>query len=218
MGFHPIDLAAWNRREHFHHYLHQVPCFYSMTVDLDVTQLKKRGGPFYPAMLHSLATVVNRRQEFRMALDENGSPGSFDQLSPSYTVFHPKTETFSCLWTEYTPDYALFLRRYEEDMRLYGEVEAFEAKPNTPAASFNVSMIPWQSFSSFHLELPRGEDYLPPVHRPAGKLSIPNNTRPAFSRAGRFSVLPCATVSTPAALWRSSRLWFLVREPWNRLW
>ena len=22
----------------------------------------------------------------------------------SYTVFHPKTETFSCLWTEYTPD------------------------------------------------------------------------------------------------------------------
>ena len=177
MGFHPIDLAAWNRREHFHHYLNQVPCFYSMTVDLDVTQLKKRGGPFYPAMLHSLATVVNRRQEFRMALDENGSPGSFDQLSPSYTVFHPKTETFSCLWTEYTPDYALFLRRYEEDMRLYGEVEAFEAKPNTPAASFNVSMIPWQS--SFHLELPRGEDYLLPIftlgrYRPVeGKLLLP---------------------------------------------
>ena len=179
MGFHLIDLAAWNRREHFHHYLNQVPCFYSMTVDLDVTQLKKRGGPFYPAMLHSLATVVNRRQEFRMALDENGSPGSFDQLSPSYTVFHPKTETFSCLWTEYTPDYALFLRRYEEDMRLYGEVEAFEAKPNTPAASFNVSMIPWQSFSSFHLELPRGEDYLLPIftlgrYRPVeGKLLLP---------------------------------------------
>ena len=176
MGFHLIDLAAWNRREHFHHYLNQVPCFYSMTVDLDVTQLKKRGGPFYPAMLHSLATVVNRRQEFRMALDENGSPGSFDQLSPSYTVFHPKTETFSCLWTEYTPDYALFLRRYEEDMRLYGEVEA---KPNTPAASFNVSMIPWQSFSSFHLELPRGEDYLLPIftlgrYRPVeGKLLLP---------------------------------------------
>ena len=114
-----------------------------------------------------------------MALDENGSPGSFDQLSPSYTVFHPKTETFSCLWTEYTPDYALFLRRYEEDMRLYGEVEAFEAKPNTPAASFNVSMIPWQSFSSFHLELPRGEDYLLPIftlgrYRPVeGKLLLP---------------------------------------------
>ena len=164
MGFHPIDLAAWNPPGALSPPL-PPPGALFLQHDRGPGRhpAEKEGeGPFTPAMLHSLATVVNRRQEFRMALDENGSPGSFDQLSPSYTVFHPKTETFSCLWTEYTPDYALFLRRYEEDMRLYGEVEAFEAKPNTPAASFNVSMIPWQSFSSFHLELPRGEDYLLP--------------------------------------------------------
>ena len=29
----------------------QVPCFYSMTVDLDVTELKRRGGRLYPAVL-----------------------------------------------------------------------------------------------------------------------------------------------------------------------
>lgn len=44
MIFHEMDLQTWNRREHFAHYTSQVPCFYSMCVDVDVTQLKKRGG------------------------------------------------------------------------------------------------------------------------------------------------------------------------------
>lgn len=179
MAFHRMDLSAWSRREHFHHYLTQVPCFYSMTVEVDVTNLKRGKGEFYPALLHSLAAVVNRHREFRMALDEQGGLGWYDQLSPSYTLFHPQTETFSCLWTEYTPDYALFLHRYKEDLRLYGEVEAFEAKPHTPAATFNVSMIPWQTFTGFHLELPRGETYLLPIftlgryHSVEGRLKMP---------------------------------------------
>ena len=134
-----------------------------MTVDLDVTELKRRGGRFYPAVLYSLAVIVNRHREFRMAFNEEGVLGWYDQLSPSYTVFHPDTESFSCLWTEYIPDLSAFLQRYEEDLRLYGSVESFEAKPHTPPNVFNVSMIPWQVFTSFHLELPRGGEYLLPI-------------------------------------------------------
>lgn len=143
MAFHPIDRDIWDRAERFENYFSQVPCFYSMTVDLDVTELKRRGGRFYPAVLYSLAVIVNRHREFRMAFNEEGVLGWYDQLSPSYTVFHPDTESFSCLWTEYTPDLSAFLQRYEEDLRLYGSVESFEAKPHTPPNVFNVSMIPW---------------------------------------------------------------------------
>ena len=107
----------------------------------DVTELKLHGGRFYPSMIHALAVVVNRHPEFRMALNEKGELGWFDQLSPSYTVFHPETETFSCLWTEYTPDREEFIRRYEEDLRLYGEVPAVDAQPPRPPA-FNVSPSP----------------------------------------------------------------------------
>lgn len=145
MAFHPIDRDIWDRAERFEHYFSQVPCFYSMTVDLDVTELKRRGGRFYPAVLYSLAVIVNRHREFRMAFNEEGVLGWYDQLSPSYTVFHPDTESFSCLWTEYTPDLSAFLQRYEEDLRLYGSVESFEAKPHTPPNVFNVSMIPWSA-------------------------------------------------------------------------
>ena len=35
MAFHPIDRDTWDRAERFEHYFSQVPCFYSMTVDLD---------------------------------------------------------------------------------------------------------------------------------------------------------------------------------------
>ena len=94
MAFHPIDRDAWDRAERFEHYFSQVPCFYSMTVDLDVTDLKRRGGRFYPAVLYSLAVIVNRHREFRMAFNEEGVLGWYDQLSPSYTVFHPDTESF----------------------------------------------------------------------------------------------------------------------------
>lgn len=179
MEFHPIDRDTWDRAERFEHYFSQVPCFYSMTVDLDVTELKRRGGRFYPAVLYSLAVIVNRHREFRMAFNEEGVLGWYDQLSPSYTVFHPDTESFSCLWTEYTPDPSAFLQRYEEDLRLYGSVESFEAKPHTPPNVFNVSMIPWQVFTSFHLELPRGGEYLLPIftlgrYRPVqGRLLMP---------------------------------------------
>ena len=75
MAFHPIDRDTWDRAEPFEHYFSQVPCFYSMTVDLDVTELKRRGGRFYPAVLYSLAVIVNRHREFRMAFNEEGVLG-----------------------------------------------------------------------------------------------------------------------------------------------
>lgn len=207
MAFHPIDRDAWDRAERFEHYFSQVPCFYSMTVDLDVTDLKRRGGRFYPAVLYSLAVIVNRHREFRMAFNEEGVLGWYDQLSPSYTVFHPDTESFSCLWTEYTPDPSAFLQRYEEDLRLYGSVESFEAKPHTPPNVFNVSMIPWQVFTSFHLELPPGRGIPAPHLYPGPLPSCAGAPADALGPAGpsrrvrRLSRLPlCRRASAASQL------------------
>ena len=37
MGFQKIDYAAWPRRPYFEHYHRDVPCWYSMTVDVDIS-------------------------------------------------------------------------------------------------------------------------------------------------------------------------------------
>lgn len=163
MKFEYVDLDHWARQEHYHHYLSQVPCTYSMTTKLDITPIVQTGQKLYPAMLYCLAKTVNMHPEFRMDLDADGRLGYYDCLHPCYTIFHKDTETFSNLWTEYTDDYAAFCERYRQDMEHWGSVKSMQAKPDTPANTFPVSMIPWESFDGFNLNLQNGYRYLLPI-------------------------------------------------------
>ena len=178
MGWTKIDRANWKRGAYFRHYHDEAPCFYSMTVSLDVTRLREAGLKLYPAMLYALSAAVNSHAEFRTAMVD-GEVGVNDALWPCYTVFHPQTETFSNLWTPYRADYAGFLADYEEDLRLYGKLEGFMPKPEAPEGLFTVSMLPWATFESFHLDLPRGNDYLLPIftmgrmHTRDGRVLLP---------------------------------------------
>lgn len=178
MGWTKIDRSQWKREAYFRHYYEDVPCFYSMTVHLDITRLHAAKLRLQPAMLYLLARVINRHEEFRIALVD-AQPGVYDVLFPSYTVFHPQTETFSNLWTEYRADFADFLARYDEDVLLYGNSEGFMPKPNAPENLFTVSTLPWARFESFHLHLPRGNDYLLPIFtigrffKQEGKILLP---------------------------------------------
>ncbi len=98
-----------------------------------------------------------------MALDEDGAPGFYDLVHPCYTIFHKDTETFSNLWTAYTSDYAEFCAAWEKDMADYGSRPGILSRPDTPANTFPVSMIPWATFEGFNLNLQKGYDYLPPI-------------------------------------------------------
>ena len=105
--FQLIDRSTWKREEYFNHYFSDVPCTYSMTVRLDITELREKRVSLYPTMLYLIACVVNRHEEFRTALDENGEVGVCEYLSPCNTVFHKESETFSNLWTTYSPNYTI---------------------------------------------------------------------------------------------------------------
>ena len=153
MVFEKIDRSSWKRNEYFEHYFTNVPCTYSMTVKLDITQIKKKRMKLYPAMLYYLATIVNQAGEL----------GIYDEMIPSYTIFHEDTETFSDLWTEYMPNIEDFSRAYENDMQKYGNKHDMIAKPNAPENVFTVSMIPWSTFEGFNLNLQKGYDYLIPI-------------------------------------------------------
>ena len=49
MAFKLIDIDKWHRKEFYLHYIDNVVCSYSATVDLDITPL--RGQRLYAAML-----------------------------------------------------------------------------------------------------------------------------------------------------------------------
>lgn len=163
MGFTPIDLETWDRREYFAHYLTDAPCTFSMTVKLDITRLRASGRKLYPAVLFALAEVVNRHAELRMRFDEAGRLGVFDRLYPCYTVFHEDTETFSNLWTEWDGDYSHFCAAYERDLAAYGVVHRYMAKPGCPPNTFPASMVPWERFDALSLNVQNGFRYLAPI-------------------------------------------------------
>lgn len=160
MGFHLIDMDSWPRKEYYQHYMNQVVCTYSMSVEIDVTPLM--GMKLYPAMLWLLTDAVNQYEEFRTHLSAEGV-GIFDQMCPSYTIFNKETKKFSVIWTEFHKDYDVFLRHYEEDCRLYGECTSMFPKAYKPDHAFDVSMLPWQSFSAFNLNIYGEGKWLLPI-------------------------------------------------------
>ena len=99
-----------------------------------------------------------------MDIDAEGAVGYHDRMDPSYTIFHKESETFSSLWTAYTPDLAAFCGAWEADMAQFGTVPGPVARAPEPGQGiFNVSAVPWTSFTGFNLNLQKGYDYLPPI-------------------------------------------------------
>ena len=102
MKFHYIEINQWERKEYFEHYLKDARCSYSITVNIEVTNLLNRNDlQFYPGMLYLIATLVNRHREFRTCFDQKGKLGFWKEMSPGDTIFHANNNTFSCIWTEY---------------------------------------------------------------------------------------------------------------------
>lgn len=194
-GFRLIDMENWPRREHFRQYLTNTPCTWSMTVQLDVTRLVRSGAEIYPALLYALARGVNRHAEFRMSLDTEGRPGVWDLLHTSYTVFHRDTETFSCLWTPYHEDPAVYYSAYRCDLERWGAVEGFEPQPDVPPNIYYASMLPWESFEGFNLNLQKGWGFLLPTFTLG---NIRSATGASRCRWPYRSTTPCATDSMHA--------------------
>lgn len=167
MGFKCIDVSTWKRKETFDHYLNHTPCMYSMTLHLDATalikEIRNKKIKLYPAMIYLLSLIVNKHEEFRTAIDLNGRLGIFDFLHPSYTVFQKEEEAFTCIWSEWTPSFLEFYQRYLADIQNYGDIKSFIAKSNMPANVFNISSIPWVSFTGFNLNLPKVTHHLLPI-------------------------------------------------------
>ena len=67
------------------------------------------------------------------------------------------------MWTEYPDDIDEFCVRYDQDMSEYGKNMQFDAKPAPPENAIPVSMIPWEKFSSFTLNIEEQEKVLLPI-------------------------------------------------------
>lgn len=151
MKFNKIDLEKYERKEHYLHYINNVPCFYSMTTNIDITNLKKyikeKKYKFYPTIIYTITRIANNHKEFRMSLDNNNNLGYFTDVNPSYTIFHNDDNTFSNIWTEYNSNFIEFYKNFEEDMKKFGNIKGFITKKCENNNLINISAIPWKRAS-----------------------------------------------------------------------
>ena len=151
--FHPIDTQNWPRREIFYYFSQMEPTGYSLTVDLDITELlhttKKHNLKFFPVYLWLITRNLNRQIEFKCAV-KDGMLGYFDTLTPLYATWHEDTHTFSFLWTEYNDDFSAFYNAYLHNQQTYGDHHGVLARPDLPPENaYTVSCVPWISFRHF---------------------------------------------------------------------
>lgn len=160
MAFNLINMETWERREFYEHFINEVVCTYSAVVNIDITRLK--GQKLYPAMIWLLTKTVNDMPEFRTVLTPDG-PGIYDDMHPMYTVFNKEKKTFSGIWSYFSEDYEEFLKSYEADAEEYSKSTRYAPKDDTPANSFNISMVPWLEFTGFNINVFDDGKFLLPI-------------------------------------------------------
>ena len=120
MTFTKIDIDTWDRKEYFLHYYHNVRCTYSVTANIDITEIyrsvKENNLRLYPTLIWWIANTVNHFEFLRFNHDADGNVGFYDVVNPSFTFMPPDSEKFHVLWCRYEADFHDFYDRCLEIM------------------------------------------------------------------------------------------------------
>jgi len=181
MNYTVIDLNEWSRGDLFRFYIDKMRIVMSLTVDIDVANLKlyskKTGIPFYPLMLWVVSKVINDHDEFKYSWDNEGNLIRWDYVSPSHTDFHSDDENFTKMVTEYTEDLNEFYGRVTADRERHKKDRA--VLDHQPLNFFDVSCMPWVRYKHFDVHVFDEGKFLAPVvtwgkyEQAEGKLLMP---------------------------------------------
>lgn len=92
-----------------------------------------------------------------------GRAAVWSVLHPSFTVLHAESESFSAAWTRYDSDCATFHDRAALIADSHAKQQKPFADPTLPPNAFDVSSIPWISFTAFTLSIRDAWRHLAPI-------------------------------------------------------
>jgi chloramphenicol O-acetyltransferase type A len=122
---HPIDLANWNRREHFEFFSRFEEPFFGLVANVDCTpalaEAKRLGVPFFLYYLYHAVQAVNKVENLRYRI-EDGQVYRYDCIHASATIGRPD-HTFSFSFIEQHDELGDFVRGAQ------AEIAAVQARP-----------------------------------------------------------------------------------------
>lgn len=155
MTLKPINIASYNRFEHFKYYLnHEMEL--QTTVNIDITKvvkiIKKRKLRTLPVIVWIISMAVNQLSAFKTTVNEDGLLCEYDVIHPGYLVLNKETKSFSCIFTPFTCDFQSFYNSCLTDMQLCETNKLFPLA-DEPKNIFSITTMPFLQFESFYVKL-----------------------------------------------------------------
>jgi len=164
--FTKIDLDKWDRKEYFKHYYNNARCTYSVTANIDITEIytavTAKRLKLYPTLIWWITHTVNKFEFMRFNHDRDGNVGYYDVLNPSFTYMPPESEKFHVLWCEYSRDFRTFYDKCSSIMKSCDTGRMFPMD-DMPPDCFDISSVPWIEFTAFNLNLYTSGTWLAPI-------------------------------------------------------
>lgn len=144
-----INIAEWDRKEHYLFFSQFEEPFFGVTVQVDVTwayqQAKAKGLSFFLYYLYRAMKAANEIENFRYRIVE-GEVYLFDRVDASPTINRPNG-TFGFAYMDYETDETLFYTKAKAEIK-----RTQESTSLMPAVSgenlLHCSAIPWIDFTS----------------------------------------------------------------------
>lgn len=144
-----IDLATWNRKEHFAFFSSFEEPFFGLTTQLDCEnayhKAKSLGIPFSTYYLHKTLIAVNENKAFRLRI-EGDEVVEFLEIHGSPTVLRAD-KTFGFSEINYNPDLFVFNQNATEEIERVQQTTGLFTREFSPNV-IHFSSLPWISFTS----------------------------------------------------------------------
>lgn len=144
-----IDLATWNRKEHFEFFSTFEEPFFGITTPIDMTVAYEKAKvlqiPFFVYYLHKTIAAVNQVENFRYRIEEN-EVVLYDEIDASATIMR-EDKIFGFSFMKFHSNIDEFTKIAET------EIERIQLTPGLftrefPENIIHFSAIPWINFTS----------------------------------------------------------------------
>lgn len=143
-----VDMETWERREAYEFFSRMEYPFYSVTIPVDVTNVKavssRAGVSFYHLMIWVCTKAVNAVPAFRLRV-RDGQVVRLAHTEPSFTSLRGGSEQFQIITIPWEEDWVAFCGRAAE---VSGAQTAFITPASADDGLIYFSCLPWFDFTA----------------------------------------------------------------------
>ena len=147
---HKLDIASWNRKEHFEFFSQMEEPFFGFTLSIDCTEAykkaKKLNISFFIYYLHKTLIAVNAIENFRYRIIE-GEVFIYDKINVSATIMR-EDKTFGFSLIEFDEDIQKFNLIAKKEIERIQHTSGLFTREFSETNLIHFSAVPWINFSS----------------------------------------------------------------------